>query len=42
MDAAAGPFFKTVSSAALRRVVLWGASDGLTLGQIGTAHFGAQ
>jgi hypothetical protein len=34
--------FKAVSSAALRRVILWGASAGPTLGPIGTAPFGVQ
>jgi hypothetical protein len=38
MDVPAGPFFKT----ALRRVIVWGALDGLTLGQIGAAPFGVQ
>jgi hypothetical protein len=34
--------FKAVSSAALRRIIHWGALDGLTLGQIGAAPFGVQ
>jgi hypothetical protein len=42
MDAAAGPFFKTVSSTALRRVSLEDASGWPTFRQPGTAHFGGQ
>jgi len=42
MDAPAGPFFKTVSSAALCRVSLEGASGGLTQAQTDIAPSGGQ